>query len=206
MEDNLTTQLSIEEKANLENLEGAIKRELGSFIVVGMALEEIRAKGLYRDGYKTFRDYCNQKWDMNGRYADRLIAGSQVAENLGPRDPTMTPCEIQPMFEKQVRPLAVLAPSEQRDVWGEAVRTYAIDHPGKAPTYSHVKAVVKEYLGPAAPVPAPPGKRILTPFSDALNLVGGAIATLSRIRDDDPQKNEAVKFLMKWIKETYPLD
>jgi hypothetical protein len=123
VEDTLTTQLTIEEKADLENLEGAIKRELGSFIVVGMALEEIRAKGLYREGYKTFRDYCNQKWDMNGRYADRLIAGSQVAENLGPRDPTMTPCEIQPMFEKQVRPLTVLEPNEQRDVWEEAVRS-----------------------------------------------------------------------------------
>ena len=123
METDLTTQLSIEEKADLENLEGAIKRELGSFIVVGMALAEIRVKGLYREGYKTFKDYCNQKWDMGRQYADRLIAGSQVAVNLTPRGVTMPPCETQPMFEKQVRPLVILEPNQQRDVWEMAVRT-----------------------------------------------------------------------------------
>ena len=121
METDLTTQLTVEEKTNLENLEGAIKRELGSFIVVGRALEEIRTKGLYREGYKTFHDYCNQKWDMGRRQAGNLITGSQIAENLGTRVPTLTPCEIQPMFEKQVRPLVALEPNEQRDVWEEAM-------------------------------------------------------------------------------------
>ena len=61
METDLTTQLTIEEKADLENLEGAIKRELGSFIVVGQALEEIRAKRLYRENFNTFNDYCNEQ-------------------------------------------------------------------------------------------------------------------------------------------------
>ncbi|MBU4233281.1 MAG: hypothetical protein L6277_12125 [Desulfobacterales bacterium] len=35
----------------------------------------------------------------------------------------MPPCEIQPVHERQVRPLAVLEPNEQRDVWEVAVRT-----------------------------------------------------------------------------------
>ena len=99
METDLTTQLTIEEKADLENLEGAIKRELGSFIVVGQALEEIRAKGLYREGYKTFSDYCNQKWNMGRQYASRLMIGSQIVANLSPRGDTMSTCEIQPTSE-----------------------------------------------------------------------------------------------------------
>ena len=106
METDLTTQLTIEEKVDLENLEGAIKRELGSFIVVGMALLEIRNKGLYRDGYKTFHDYCNQKWDMGKVYANYLISGSQVAVNLTTTVARLPPCETQPTIERQVRPLA----------------------------------------------------------------------------------------------------
>jgi hypothetical protein len=123
LETDLTTQLTIEEKADLENLEGAITRELGSFIVVGMALEEIRSKRLYQEGYKNFKDYCNEKWQMGRRYAGNLITGSQIAENLGALAPLCTPCEIQPTSETQVRPLAALEPNEQRDVWEEAVRT-----------------------------------------------------------------------------------
>jgi hypothetical protein len=119
----LTTQLTIEEKADLENLEGAIKRELGSFIVVGMALAEIRVKRLYREGYKNFKEYCDQKWQMGRRYAQRLIAGSQIAENLGPRGPLCAPCEIMPINEAQVRPLTILEPAQQREVWAEAVKT-----------------------------------------------------------------------------------
>jgi hypothetical protein len=123
LETDLTTQLTIEEKADLENLEGAIKRELGSFIVVGQALEEIRAKGLYREGYKTFKDYCRDKWGMGRVYAHRLIDGAQVAVNLLPHGNMMCTCEIMPTSEYQCRPLVVLKPNQQRDVWEEAVRS-----------------------------------------------------------------------------------
>jgi len=96
---------------------------MGSFLAVGKALLTIRDRGLYREGYKTFKDYCNQKWQMGRQYADRLIAGSQIGANLTPTGDLCTPCEIQPTAERQVRPLVVLDLNQQRDVREIAVRT-----------------------------------------------------------------------------------
>jgi len=84
LETDLTTQLSIEEKANLENLEGAIKRELGSFIVVGNALITIRDQKLYREQFRNFKAYCMKRWGMGRSHANRLMSGAQVAANFVP--------------------------------------------------------------------------------------------------------------------------
>jgi hypothetical protein len=73
---------------------------------------------------QNFKDYCNERWGMGRALANRLISGSKVAANLlSTRDDLYTLCEIQPFFEKQVRPLAQLEPEQQRTVWEEAVRT-----------------------------------------------------------------------------------
>jgi hypothetical protein len=145
LETDLTTQLTIEEKAELENLEGTISREMGSFIVVGKALLTIRDQALYREGYKTFSDYCKGKWGKGRTYANYLIRGSRVATNLATAVATMLPCEIQPIHEQQVRPLAVLEPAQQCEVWEEAVRSAD----GKAVTFNQVKALVAELTAPA---------------------------------------------------------
>jgi hypothetical protein len=60
---------------------------------------------------------------MDRTYAHMLKRGSQVATNLAPMGALCTPCEIQPIHERQIRPLTVLEPDQQRDVWEEAVRT-----------------------------------------------------------------------------------
>jgi len=89
---------------------------------------------------------------MERTYAHRVMNGSVVAANLLPRGNLCTTCEIQPIHEKQVRPLFVLEPEQQCDVWGEAVKTAPA---GKAVTFEHVKATVKELTAPA-PEPNPP--------------------------------------------------
>jgi hypothetical protein len=55
----------------------------------------------------------------------------------------MPPCEIQPIHEKQVRPLAKLEPAQQCEVWEEAVRCAD----GKVVTEKQVKALVAELIG-----------------------------------------------------------
>ncbi len=82
---------------------------------------------------------------MGKNYANRLISGSQVATNLVPMGTLCTPCEIQPIHENQVRPLRILEPAQQCEVWEEAVRSAD----GKVVTY-HVKDTVKELTAPAA--------------------------------------------------------
>jgi len=53
-----------------------------SFVAVGNALFTIQERGLYREGYKTFEDYCRGKWGVGRSYANYLIAGSRIAINL----------------------------------------------------------------------------------------------------------------------------
>jgi hypothetical protein len=190
VENNLT----INEKNELETLEGIIGRSIGSFIAVGNALLTIRDQRLYRGDFKTFKDYCNDKWGMGKAHANRLISGSRVAANLAPRGDLCAPCEIQPTNEAQVRPLTILEPGQQCEVWEEAVRSAD----GKVVTYRLVKALVTELIGPAAP---PTKEKDPHPESDAHTFVSMAIITLERIRDDDPRREEALNKLLNWINE-----
>jgi hypothetical protein len=93
--------------------------------------------------------YCNEKWEMSRGHAARLISGSQVATNLSPRGDNFATL-VKPVFEKQVRPLRVLEPTQQCDVWEEAVKTAD----GKV-TSKHIANTVKELTAPA-PEPNPP--------------------------------------------------
>ena len=76
-ENLLENTLTINEKAELDTLEGIISREMGSFIAVGKALLTIRDRRLYREEFNTFNEYCKEKWGMSKDYAHRLIRGSR---------------------------------------------------------------------------------------------------------------------------------
>jgi len=193
-ENLLENTLTVKEKSELDTLEGIILREMGSFIAVGKALQTIRDQRLYREEFNAFNDYCKEKWGLERTYAHRLISGSQVADNLVlPRGNLYTPCEIQPIHEKQVRPLRPLEPEQQCEVWEEAVRTAD----GKVVTYKLVKALVAELIGSAAP--SPPKKKDPYAHSDAIYFVTLAMAHLDSIRDDDPKLEEALNEVIDWI-------
>ena len=196
---NLTTQLTEIEKAELETLEGIIGRSVKSFVDVGNALLTIRDQGLYREGHKTFNDYCKAKWGMGKTYANRLIVGSQVAENLVPHGTRLTPCEIQPIYEYQVRPLVVLDPGQQCEIWEEAVRTAD----GKVVTYKQVKALVAELVAPAAVTPpeAPKAPKVHPEYTDAVGFALVALSQLGRIRDEDYKRDVAIKMISDWVEE-----
>jgi len=198
-EDLLENTLTIIEKAELEILEDTIERSVKSFVAVGKALNTIRDSKLYREQFQTFSEYCNVRWGMGKAYANRLITGSRVAVNLighgAPGRQLCAPCEIQPIHEKQVRPLSALGYGQQCDVWEEAVRSAN----GKVVTYKQVKALVTELIDPAPP--APPKKKDPYAHSDANYFVSLAILHLDKIRDDDPLRVEAVGRVSEWIQE-----
>lgn len=120
--------------AELERLEGIIRRNLQSFYEVGRALMEIRDKGLYRDvlGFETFEAYCKQKWDMSRFYAYRLIDAVVVIDNVDN-------CQQKPATESQARPLARLEPEQQKEAWTKAVETA----PDGKVTAAHVYKIVR---------------------------------------------------------------
>ena len=175
-------------------LEGIIERSVKSFVDVGNALLTIRDSKLYREQYRNFKDYCTEKWGMGRQYSYDVIRGAQVAVNLSARADNFTPL-VKPVFERQVRPLAILNPAQQCEVWEEAVRSAD----GKVVTYKQVKALVAELVGPAPP--APPKKKDPYPESDAHAFATMAILQLERIRDDDPLRFEGVGRVSEWIQE-----
>jgi len=125
----------------LAELEDVITRGLETFVDVGNALAEIRARRLYQEtGYATFEDYCRDRWDFSRFYAHRLIAAAEVVNALpiGNTPP--------PVNEAQVRELAK-APEEVRGaVWQEAIETA----PEGKVTAGHVQRVVTVYTTPPA--------------------------------------------------------
>lgn len=126
--------VSIDDAFRLGELETVISRGLKTFVDVGNALLEIRESRLYRAEFRTFEDYCQEKWGMDRNYANKQIRAAETVGNLG----TIVP--IIPVTESQARPLTSLPPQEQAAAWKQAVETA----PEGKITAAHVQAVVDE--------------------------------------------------------------
>ena len=101
-------QTAIVESQELTQLETKINEGLKTFMDVGASLLRIRDARLYRHDYSTFEEYCQKRWGMQRNYANKMIAASEVIQNLG----TIVP--ILPTTESQVRPLTKLEPVTSR--------------------------------------------------------------------------------------------
>ncbi|MEG4169804.1 MULTISPECIES: hypothetical protein [unclassified Microcoleus] len=129
-----TAQLDVTERARLEELESIVENGLQTFYEVGKALDEIREQKLYRETQKTFEAYCQDKWGIARRTADRFIGAARVMENLRPMGLKF------PANERQVRPLTGLSPELQLEIWQEAVES----SPNGMPTGAAVQRLVEQ--------------------------------------------------------------
>jgi len=75
-------KLDVSERGKFRKLEATIAEGISSFVSVGEALKEIRDAKLYRESYKTFEKYVDDKWGMQKSQAYRLIDASVVSQNL----------------------------------------------------------------------------------------------------------------------------
>jgi hypothetical protein len=126
--------LSMQEKDRLKGCEQVIERGLRTFVEAGFALRQIHNEKLYREEYRTFQHYCEERWQLSRFYAHRLIAASGVVQNLLPIGNT-------PTHESQLRPLIKLKPEQQRKVWKLACADSA------SPTAAQVERAVQTILG-----------------------------------------------------------
>jgi hypothetical protein len=173
------------EKTNLVELEATIEKNLKSFYEVGFALMQIRDNKLYRESFTTFEAYCKEKWNMTHRYANQLIASSEVVHNLDEMG-TMVPKDIP---ERQLRPLTRLEPTEQWEVYEHAVETA----PEGKVTARHIEETIKEVTG---------YKHTEThPVSDAMFFAGVAIVQLESIKQDDSKRLEALNMVIEWCQK-----
>lgn len=113
MTDQLTamTALTETEQSRLQHEEAAIEHGAQQ---VGTALATIRDQRLYRGTHVTFASYCQQRWGISNRHANRQIMAAEIAGKLGPIGPTLT--------ESQARELAPLRdqPQQMRETWQRA--------------------------------------------------------------------------------------
>ena len=78
MTDNALVILDATERAALTDCEATIERGLQTFVEVGTALLTIRDRRLYRAQYKTFEDYCQERWGMSRPRAYQMIDAAAV--------------------------------------------------------------------------------------------------------------------------------
>jgi len=124
-----------------------------AFYRVGVALKWIKEWKLYQQDYSTFEEFCDGCLGISRTHANRLVAASNVVENIALMG------LISPVNEAQARPLTKLekygeaAQRLQRKAWQIAVE--------KAKTLSSgitarvVEEAVEQVMGSGA---LPPGK------------------------------------------------
>jgi len=130
---DLTRSSSDREK--LETLERTIENGLPAFTAVGKALLQIREEKLYRLYYKSFEEYCRDRWALEHSHAYELMRSAEVSRNLE----TSAIAEVLPTREYQICALTSLSPEQQIKAWTQAV---AETGTGKAPTGDLVRRVV----------------------------------------------------------------
>jgi protein gp37 len=129
-------KLSLTESDRFMTLEIAFAKVCERWIEGAAILLEIRDSRLYRQSYRTFEDYCRERWNLSRRRAYQLIGAGEVIENVNHGS------QILPENERQVRPLTDLEPAQQREVWRQAVSTA----PAGKITAAHVKTVKGQVL------------------------------------------------------------
>ncbi len=112
--------LTRDESSRLALLEKAIQDNFLGWMIVGLSLDEINKKRLYRtrEG-RTFDKYCLHTLSINARRAYQLINAALVVENV--KNFTQTETQgtdfITPKNEAQAKELAILPPEEQGPAW-----------------------------------------------------------------------------------------
>ena len=163
------TDLS-EDKAreDFARLERIVDQGLRAYIEVGTALGEIRARGLFKlDGFLTFEDYAEAKWDLSSRQrAHQIIEGAAVANALNAYWQGAPPVAL-PAVESHARGLVKLLPKPDvlADAWVKVVETAPLKHGTPHITGHHVEAVLRDVMGLTPNPGTGPGEAAPTPPS-----------------------------------------
>lgn len=185
-------ELSAQEAIDLEQAESAVERCAEVFDAGVRALAVIRDKRLYRERYRTFEQYCQERWGYTRQHVNRLISASHIVEVLLTEPIGSKPGDVEapiplPANESQTRAIAALPEEEQAPAWRQAVTTA----PGGKVTAKHVEKVVAERKAPKAAPSAPPAvddSKIVDMHSPALirvrNISADLVGTTIRLAND----------------------
>lgn len=135
--------LSTKESERLDQLVGVVRRGMRSFMEVGLALAEIHNDRLYRETHDTFDAFCRETFGFHRAHAHRLIVAVEIANNIATGVSPMGDTKALPLptSERQVRPLAELAPPEQIEIWRKTAQ-----EAGGIPTAALIEEAVARKL------------------------------------------------------------
>lgn len=195
----VTEALTYMEKEELREFERQIESGLKTFRKVGTALLAIRDGRMYRAGFKTFEDYCRDRWGFNASRARQLIGAAEIAGRI--ESVTI----VTPATESQARPLAALPPEQQPEAWKAAADKAATE--GRKVTAKDVQEQVKKITTKAEIVDVdvlPPEqkevhKRPIGPPSDGMQFARIAIMNLEQIKTNDTERGQALRVVKDWI-------
>ena len=131
--------------SRFNELEQIIEKGLRTFIDVGRCFVEIKESGLYKEKYRTFSDYCDQRWGFSLNYAEKLMRTVRTEDVIrGGSSDSSTIVRV-PENESQSRELNILSDEDKQAAWAESVKTA----PGGLVTAAHIRAT-RERLFPSA--------------------------------------------------------
>ena len=135
--ENELTVAESDERAFHEKVVDDVKDGIEKLASIGDAsLKVLRDKRLYRSTHKTFEEYCQERFGIVRRQADRQIGFATLLEDLRPRG-----LKSLPTTEKQARPLTKLeTPELQAQAWTQAQVDSGKDQPSNREV---AKAVAK---------------------------------------------------------------
>jgi hypothetical protein len=168
------TLLPVDDMNRLHELERIVKRGSQWFVEVGNALVEIRDSRLYRYAFKTFEDYCRDKWGWSRVRAHQMIEAASVAESLPPQMLTVV------NTERQARELAKVEPEHREAVITKAAESGKVT--AKAIKEAHAELVEVE---PPEDEPTPEE----SPFDKLTDIV-------------ETQCEEAFQWFRNWPRKT----
>lgn len=203
------------EKENLAECEDIIEKHLTEFYEVGFALMRIKDQELYRENYKTFEEYCHEKWGFSRPRAYQLMKAYEVHEDLS------TIVDKPALNEAQARCLGKLKTSIKRQ---EAYRRALESAPEGFITAAHINNVIREMepkitkraIHRLEIVSSKDGSSVAAGgtedslndnrlasgeiISDAMILADQAIALLEKIRvDEGPKSRQAMQKIVNWV-------
>jgi predicted RNA methylase len=132
---------AIERSNDLHALEQIIDKGKETFAEVWLALARIREARLYKATHATWETYCRERWGWSGRHANRLIAATTMAGEIGPRGLT----------ERHARELARLPEGEREAAIVDAGLLPDVQREQRQPTVAELRDVVDARLGAKQP-------------------------------------------------------
>lgn len=160
----ISQELTLPDRARRQELEATISRGWRTFIQVGEALEEIRAKRLYREDFTTFEEYCQKVWNWSRQRAYQMMDAAKTAGVLEEVGVTVTHEREARQLKPVAQAVAAAPVAQRKSVFEEAMQKAMTPAPAPAPvqkpsasapvvSWSGGVATLGDKSRPAAPAP-----------------------------------------------------